>query len=94
MRSAPQSRLLAAISLIKAIVSDESLGFFERLLDLCFQNTQKSSRWKPKNRLWLNKEERLFPGANHSGQEYQAKPVRLFVHRSFDLSMKDGKLLS
>ena len=27
MRSAPQSRLLAAICLIKLIVSDESLGF-------------------------------------------------------------------
>jgi hypothetical protein len=48
----------------------------------------------PKNRLWLNKVERLFPGPNHSGQEYQEKPVRLFVHRSFDLSMKDSELLS
>ena len=48
----------------------------------------------PKKRLWLNKEERLFPGPNHSGQEYQEKPVRLFVHRAFDLSMKDGELLS
>ena len=45
-------------------------------------------------RLWLDKEKRLFPGPNHFGQEYQEKPVRLFVYRSFDLSMKDGELLS
>jgi len=44
MRSAPQSWLCAAISLIKAIVSGESFGFLARALDLCFQNTRKSSR--------------------------------------------------
>ena len=44
MRSAPQSRLLAAISLINVIVSCESLGLLERAFDLCFQNTRKSSR--------------------------------------------------
>jgi hypothetical protein len=36
MRSAPQIRLLAAISLIKLIVSGVSLGFLELTLDLCF----------------------------------------------------------
>jgi hypothetical protein len=36
MRSAPQSRLLAAISLINVIVSCESLGLFEQALDLRF----------------------------------------------------------
>ncbi len=45
-------------------------------------------------RLWLEKVEPLFPGLNHSGQEHQEKPVRLFVHGSFDLSMEDGELLS
>src|SRR5258708_27973779 len=45
-------------------------------------------------RLWLEKVECLFPGPNHFGQEYQEKPVRLFVYRSFDLSMADGELLS
>jgi hypothetical protein len=45
-------------------------------------------------RLWLEKVEGLFPGPNHSGQEYQEKPVRLFVYGSFDLSMEDGELLS
>src|SRR5947209_9075402 len=44
IRSAPQSRLLAAISLIKLIASDESLGFLSCTLHLCFQNTRKSSR--------------------------------------------------
>ena len=41
MRSAPQSRLFAAISLINVIVSCESLGLLELALDLCFQNTRK-----------------------------------------------------
>jgi len=44
MRSAPQSRLFAAISLIKLIVSGESLVLLACALDLCFQNTRKSSR--------------------------------------------------
>ena len=44
MRSAPQSRLFAAISLIKLIVSDESLGFLACAFDLRFQNKRKSSR--------------------------------------------------
>jgi hypothetical protein len=43
MRSAPQSRLFTAISLIKLIVSDESLGFLACACDLRFQNIQKSS---------------------------------------------------
>jgi hypothetical protein len=47
-----------------------------------------------KDRLWLDQEERLFPGPNHPGQEHQKKPVRLPVNRSFGLSMKDDQLVS
>jgi hypothetical protein len=94
MRSAPQSRLFAAISLIKAIVSDESLGFFERPLDLCLQNTRKSSRCQRKIVVFLNKEERLFPSPNHPGQEHQKKPVRLPVDRAFYLSPENDQLVS
>jgi hypothetical protein len=36
MRSAPQSRLLAAISLINLMVLCESLGLLERAFDVCF----------------------------------------------------------
>ena len=36
MRSAPQSRLFAAISLINVIISAESLGLLERAFDLRF----------------------------------------------------------
>ena len=43
MRSAPQSRLFAAISLIKLIFSGESLDFLACACDLRFQNTQKRS---------------------------------------------------
>ena len=38
MRSALQSRLFAAISLIKLIVSGESFGLLERTCDVRFQN--------------------------------------------------------
>ena len=36
MRSGPQNWLFAAISVIKLIVSGESLGFLVCALDLCF----------------------------------------------------------
>ena len=44
MRSAPQSRLFLAISLINAIVSGESFGCLASAFDLRFQNKRKSSR--------------------------------------------------
>jgi hypothetical protein len=94
MRSAPQNRLFAAISLIKLIASGEILGFLERTFDLCFQNSQKSSRCQREPRLRLDKEERFFPGSNHAGQEHQKKPVRLSVHRAFDLSTQDEQLVT
>src|SRR5260370_25936434 len=40
----PQSRLVAAISLINVMVSCDSLGLLEPAFDVCFQNTRKSSR--------------------------------------------------
>jgi hypothetical protein len=86
--------LFAAISLIKVIVSGESFGFLVCAFDLCFQNTRKSSRWKPQKCLWLDKEERLFPGSHHPGQKQQEKPVSLSVDGLFDLSTKDDQLLS
>jgi hypothetical protein len=86
MRSAPQSRLLAAISLINVMVSCVSLGLLEWAFDVCFQNTRKSSRWKPQNRLRLDDKERLFPGPNHSGEKYQEYSVCFPVNWSFDLS--------
>jgi hypothetical protein len=85
---------LAAISLIKLITSGESLSLFERAWDLCFQNTRKSSRWKPQKRLRLDEKERLFPGSNHSGEKHQEGSVCFPVNRSFDLSTQDDQLLS
>jgi hypothetical protein len=93
MRSAPQSRLLAAISLINVIVSCESLGLFEQTLDLRFQNAQKSSRWKPQKRLWLDEEKRLFPGPNHPGENHQEQPIGLQIDGVFDLSTEDDELV-
>jgi hypothetical protein len=60
--------LVAAISLIKTIVLDESLGSLECAFDWRFQNRQKSSRWKPQKRLRLDNEDRLFPGSDHPGR--------------------------
>jgi hypothetical protein len=80
--------------LIKAIVSDESLGFFERPLDVCFQNTRKSSRCQRRSVVFLNKEERLFPSPNHPGQEHQKKPVRLPVDRALYVSPENDQLVS
>ena len=94
MRSAPQSRLCTVISLIKLIVSGESLGFPACACDLRFQNIRKSSRWKPQQRLWLDKEKRLFPGPNHAGQKHQEKPVSLPADGLFDVSTKDDQLVS
>jgi hypothetical protein len=56
IRSAPHSRLVAAICLIKLIVSGESLGLHECLFDLRFQNQRKSSRG-PRRRVcgWTRK---------------------------------------
>jgi hypothetical protein len=45
-------------------------------------------------RLWLNNEENLFPGPNHSSQEHQEKPVGLPVDRLLDLSTENDQLLS
>jgi hypothetical protein len=42
-------------------------------------------------RLWLDKQKRLFPGPHHSGQQHQEKPVGLFVNWSLDLSMEDDE---
>ena len=75
------------------IVSRGSLGFLACTFDLRFQNKRKSSRWKPQERFWLDKEERLFPGSDYPGQKQQEQAVRLLVHRSLDLSMQDDQLL-
>ena len=93
MRSAPQSRLLADISLIKVMVSCESLGLLAQAFDLCFQNTRKSSRGPREIRLRLNDKERLFPGPNHSGEKYQEYSVCFPVNWSFYLSTQDDELL-
>ena len=94
MRSAPQSRLLVAISLIKLIVSGESLGLFERRLGFVLPEQAEELTMPAQQRLRLDKVKRLFPGPNHSGQEHQEKSVRLPVDWSLDLSMEDDQLLS
>jgi len=45
-------------------------------------------------RLWLDNEDRLFPGSDYPGQKYQEQPVRLPVDWPLDLSTKDDQLVS
>ena len=45
-------------------------------------------------RLWLNNEERLFPGANDPGQKNQKLPIRLATGRSFHLPPENDQLLA
>ena len=42
---------------------------------------------------WLDKEERLFPGPSHPGQEHQKKPICFPANGTFDLSTQDDQLL-
>jgi hypothetical protein len=44
--------------------------------------------------LWLDKEKRLFPEANHLGEEHEKKSVRLSIPGMFYLSAQDEQLLS
>lgn len=45
-------------------------------------------------RLWLDKEERLFPGSDHPGQQHQEKPISFLVDWPFDLATKDDQLVT
>ncbi len=47
-----------------------------------------------KQRLRLDKKERLFPSPNHPGQEHQKKPVRFPVDRALYLSPENDQLVS
>jgi hypothetical protein len=94
MRSAPQSRLSFAISLIMAIVSAATFGWCEEAFDLRFQTRRKSSRCHREPRLWLNNEEGLFPCPNHSCQEHEEQAIRFRACRPFHLPFEDDELLS
>jgi hypothetical protein len=86
--------LFAAISFIKVIVSCESRGFLECAFDLRFGEHTEELTMPAKQRLWLDKEERLFPGSDYPGQKHQEKPIPFPVDRSFDVATKDDQLLS
>jgi hypothetical protein len=85
--------LCVAISLIKRIVSAESLGLFECGFDLRFQTRRKSSRGPREIRLRLDEKESLFPAPNHPGQQHQEKSVGFPRDRSFHLSLQDDQLV-
>jgi hypothetical protein len=94
MRSAPQRRLFATISLIKTIVSGESFGLLELDLDLCFGEHTEEPTMPAQQCLWLDNEEGLFPGPKHPYKKQQEESVCLPAGWPFDLSTQDNKLLS
>ncbi len=48
----------------------------------------------PQQRLWLDDEQGLFPGLNHSREKNQQHAVRLGIGRPFHLSTQDNQRLS
>jgi hypothetical protein len=85
MRSAPQSRLFIAMSLINAMVSVDSFGCLESAFDLCFQNQRKNSRCERQQGLRLHNEERLLPCSNH--------PRAARTRRNLSVFRQAGRLL-
>jgi hypothetical protein len=75
MRSAPQNRLLPAISLIKAIVWGGDLCLSPARLGFVFPEHAEEFTMEAEERLRLDKKEGLFPGPNHPGSEYQKELV-------------------
>src|SRR5258708_24018767 len=94
IRSAPQSRLVLAISLINATVSAEIFGLAEAALDLYFQYSLNPWRCHRRSVVFLDDEERLLPGQNHPSQQHQEHPIHSSACWSFHLSAKDDELLA
>ena len=57
------------------------------------EQAEKLSR-PSQERLWLNEEQRLFPGLDSPGEKDQQQSIRLPTNGSFDLSMQDDQLLA
>ncbi len=94
IRSAPHSRLSLAISLIKATDSAVIFDLRAAALDVYFQKSRKPWRCHRSNVVFLNDEEGLFPGPNHSCQKHQEHAVRFGTYRSFHVSAQDNESLS
>jgi hypothetical protein len=94
MRSAPQSRLCFAISLINAMISPVTFGLFEVAFVLCFQKRRKLRRCHRKRVVFLDDQERLSPGPRRSCQKHQEASILLGAYWSFALSTKNDELLA
>ena len=93
IRSAPQSRFCAAISLIKVTVSAGIFGLEDAALDLYFQNRRASLAMPPQERLWLDNEKRMLPCTRRSCEKDQDQAIRFCKCWSFDLPTQDDELL-
>src|SRR2546429_8094229 len=89
IRSAPQSRFCAAISLIKVTVSAGIFGLEDAALDLYFQNRRASLAMPPQERLWLDNEKRMLPCTRRSCEKDQDQAIRFCKCWSFDLPTQD-----
>src|SRR5258706_3122036 len=79
IRSAPQSRLLLAISLINAMVSAATFACADFAFDFCFQKSRTSLTMPPEKRLRLDNKEGLPPCSNGSCQKHQQDAIRFPV---------------
>ena len=61
---------------------------------MCFQTWRKSSRCHREPCVWLNDQESLLPGSNPSSQQDEKRAIRFGASRSFDLPVKNDKLLA
>jgi hypothetical protein len=61
---------------------------------LVFPKKPKSLAMPPQQRLWLNDEQRLFPGPYCSCQHHQEHSIRPGACGSFDVSAEDNQLLA
>src|SRR5260221_3775214 len=90
IRSARHSRMSLAISVIKATISADILDVRAAALDVYFQKSRKPWRCHRSNVVFLNDEEGLFPGSNHSCQTHQDYAVRFGTGRAFHVSAQDN----
>ena len=94
IRSAPQSRLFFAISLINAMVSGAIFTCVDVAFDFSFQKRRASLTMPLEKGLWLNNVEGLPPCPSYPCQKHEEEPISFRRAWPFDLSPKKNKLLA
>jgi hypothetical protein len=93
MRSAPQSRLFAAISWINVIVSHESRGLLERAFDLCFGEQAEELTMPTRDPSLAGRGKALVSRSEPSWREPPGETDRSSDRRGVYLSTQDDQLV-